>query len=78
MKYLILFLSLFACAHKDATPKDKLIFVDMKTYMEWGTTKMVPIGRRAIPSEADICKNPLWIEACYKDRYLRQKYFNGQ
>ena len=65
MKLLLLLVFIASCAHKPDTitiVEEKVIFVDMQTYKEWGTTNLVPVGRRPLPSESEICNNPLWID----------------
>jgi hypothetical protein len=65
MKLLILLCMFFVGCATQPQPKviERVVFVDIQTYMEWGTTKLVPIGRRPIPSEQEICSNPLWINS---------------
>jgi len=68
MKYLFILLLLASCAHE---PKiiyievevEKKVFVDYQTYLDWGTTKLIPIGRRPVPTQREFCLNPSWINS---------------
>lgn len=63
MKILLIFLILSSCMTPKVVIKEKIKFIDYKTYTEWGTTRLVPIGRRLIPTEDEICRNPLWVKS---------------
>jgi hypothetical protein len=45
-----------------ATPKKEYVYVDMETYMKWGTKNLVPIGTREIPPELSGTKMPAKVK----------------
>ena len=43
---------------KEPEVRTEVKYVDIETYKTWGTTRMVPIGVRRLPSEHDMKSNP--------------------
>lgn len=59
--FLLFFLASCQTSHThECKPTEKIRFVDIQTYKDWGTTKLVPIGRRPLPTQKELCSNPLW------------------
>ena len=44
---LIISLAILGCS----TTKTEYVYVDVETYMKWGSKRMVPIGTRDIPEK---------------------------
>ena len=72
MKF-ILFLMLSSCItiqhpkHKKSDcPPQEVRYVDIDTYLTWGTTRLIPIARRPIPKITNPSFNP-------NDAYLERK-----
>ena len=70
MKQLILLILILlpSCTTTTYEIREKTKFIDIQTYTEWGTTRLTPIGRRPLPTQNQICNNPLWMnsEGCRK------------
>lgn len=46
---------------------EKTKYIDIETYKTWGTTRLVPIGVRPLPTEEEICKKPFMGEILSED-----------
>lgn len=66
MRYLFLALLLSGCVTRTIVVKETK-YVDIETYKTWGTTRLTPIGVRALPTEEELCANPLWKANCPKE-----------
>lgn len=60
MRYLFMLLFLSGCTTTETVYVEKVKYVDIETYKTWGTTNLVPIGTRPIPTQEEINCSPLW------------------
>ena len=58
----LLTVGLLALGCQTTEPEIKYVYVDMDTYMKWGSKKLVPIGTREVPDKAEIKRTEVWEE----------------